>query len=718
MGHPFFEVAPWQGGLHGAQREDEGRPEGERSGGEQRSAPSDSQTFVLEIGSEELPADDLTAALRQLDVAAPELLDELRLEHGGVDVHGTPRRLSVIVHDLAPRQSDLETEMKGPPAEVAFDEEGQPTRAAEGFARSKGVSVHALHVVEEGEKRYAAAVVREEGRPAMEVLAEALPELIAGLRFEKSMRWNETNVAYSRPLRWIVALFGSHVVPFTYAGVESGDTSRGLRPYDSPPIRIEDAANYEQLMAANGIVIDVAKRRAIIEANGGQLAAEKGGGIPDDPGLLAEVTNLVERPTPLIGSFEERFLDLPAAVLIAVMRKHQRYFPVQGADGDLLPYFVAVRNGDRKHLETVIDGNEHVIRARFADAEFFYRQDTKQPLEAFLPELETLTFQSDLGSMLDKVHRLEKLTPRIAAMLSLSDEEVEAANRAAALSKADLATSMVVEMTSLQGIMGGHYARLSGEPEPVAQAIAEQYEAVSETRPGLALALADRLDSLVGLFAVGLAPKGSNDPFALRRMAIHVVENLIGNGQEFDLRVGLAEAAALLPAPSDEHLLFAVLDFIAGRLEASLRDEGAPANVVRAVLEEKAHNPYAAARATAALQEATEAAEWETLLDAYARCVRITRDQEEAFPLRPEAFTRPAEQQLLAAYEEAAAAKDGTVPTLVASLRQLEPAISRFFEDVLVMDEDPAVRKNRLALLQRVASLAEGVADLSELEGF
>lgn len=717
MGHPFFEVEAWQGGLRGASGEDEDR----RAEAGPSSPAEAAQTLVLEIGSEELPAGDLTDALKQLKAAVPALLDELRLEHGGVDVHGTPRRLSVIVHDLASRQSDLETEVKGPPAEVAFDDEGQPTRAAEGFARSKGLSVEELHVVEEGEKRYAAAVVRREGQPAMEVLAEALPELMGGVRFEKSMRWNETNVAYSRPLRWIVALFGSRVIPFEYAGVASGRTSRGLRPYDSPAIRIDDAASYEQLMAANGIVIDVAKRRAIIEANAGQLAAEKGGAIPDDDqrkGLLAEVANLVERPTPLIGSFEERFLELPAAVLIAVMRKHQRYFPVQGPDGDLLPYFIAVRNGDKEHLERVIDGNEHVIRARFADAEFFYKQDTERPLEAFLPELETLTFQSDLGSMLDKVRRLERLTPRIGAMLSLSEDEVATAGRAAALSKADLATSMVVEMTSLQGVMGGHYARLSGEVEAVARAIAEQYEAVSETRPGLALALADRLDSLVGLFAVGLAPKGSNDPFALRRMAIHIVENLIENEQAFDLRVGLAEAAALLPAPSDEHLLFEVLEFIGGRLEALLRDDGAPANVVRAVLAEQAHNPYAAARATAALAEATEAVDWETLLDAYARCVRITRDREETLALRPDAFTMAAEQALLAAYQEEAAAKDGTVPALVASLRQLEPAITRFFDDVLVMDEDPAVRENRLALLQHVAALAEGVADLSQLEGF
>ncbi|MDX1665092.1 MAG: glycine--tRNA ligase subunit beta, partial [Candidatus Promineifilaceae bacterium] len=313
---------------------------------------------------------------------------------------------------------------------------------------------------------------------------------------------------------------------------------------------------------------------------------------------------------------------------------------------------------------------------------------------------------------------LEALTPRIATMLDLSEEETEVARRAAALSKADLATNMVVEMTSLQGIMGGHYARLAGEPEPVAAAIAEQYETKSATRPGLALALADRLDSLVGLFAVGLAPTGSNDPFALRRAAIQAVENLIANAQPFDLREGIAAAAALLPVNAEEGDEAAVLAFMTGRLEALLRDQGLPATVVRAVLAEKAHDPYAAARAAERLATVVEAAGWETILDAYARSVRITRDLEETLSLRPDALQETAARDLYAAYEQATAAQDGTVESLVSSLRQIEPAITRFFDEVLVMDEDPAVRENRLALLQAVASLADGVADLSQLEGF
>jgi glycyl-tRNA synthetase len=676
------------------------------------------QTFLLEIGSEELPAADLTSALHQLEASVPKLLADLRASYDRIEVLGTPRRLAVIVHRLAGRQADLEMEVKGPPAERAFDADGLPTQAGLGFARSKGVPASELKVVSEGDRRYVAVIVRQEGQPTAAVLARALPDFIAGIKFEKSMRWNQTNISYSRPLRWLVALYGPDIIPFDYAGVRSGRISRGLRPYDSPAITIKEAADYATVMGDNGITVNTAERRQRIWARVVELAAEKGGVVRDDPALLAEVTNLVERPEPFVGNFEERFLALPAEILVAVMKKHQRYFPVYRPDGKLLPHFIAVRNGDEQHLKIVRDGNEHVIRARFADAEFFYSRDSAHNLSDFLPRLGTLTFQVKLGSMLDKVRRLEMLTPAVGKMLGLNDEELTVASRAAALSKADLGSKMVVEMTSLQGVMGGIYGRLNGEPEPVAQAIAGQYEPVSKSRPGLALALADRLDSLAGLFAAGLAPKGSNDPFALRRAAIQIIENLINNRVSLDLREALKTAAALLPVASDENTIQAVLDFITGRLEVFLQDQGYRASIVRAVLAEQAHNPYAASQTAAALAETTQAAGWETLLDAYARCVRITRSLGESYSLRPDAFTLPAEQELLAAYQSASAGMDGTLPSFVTALRHLEPAITHFFNEVLVMDENTAVRQNRLALLQHIANLARGIADLSQLEGF
>ncbi len=676
------------------------------------------QTFLLEIGSEELPVGDLTSALNQLRRQVPELMDNLRLVYQSVEIDGTPRRLSVVVNQLEGRQTDLETVVKGPPAERAFDKDGNPTKAAVGFAKGKGVDVTDLKIVEEGDKRYVAAIVREEGRSAAAVLAEKLPDLIASIKFERSMRWNSSNITYSRPLRWIVALYGPNIIPFTYAGVKSGRLSRGLRPYGSPEIEINEAANYAVIMRKNGVVVAEDKRREQITTIATRLAAEKNGIIPEDPDLMEEVANLVEKPTPLRGCYEDRFLKLPDEVLVAVMRKHQRYFPVYAKSGRLLPYFIAVRNGDERHLDIVVDGNEHVIRARFADAEFFYQNDSKRELSHFLADLDTLTFQTDLGSMLDKVNRLEKLSPEICRMLGLSEEETVIATRAAALSKSDLASKMVVEMTSLQGVMGGIYARLSGESDEVAAAIAEQYNAVSVTRPGLALALADRLDSLAGLFTVGLAPKGSNDPFALRRAALHIIENLISNQIEFDLRAGLSVAASLLPGESEERVLVELLQFINTRLETLLREKGHAASVVKAVLAELGHNPYAAQNTVIVLGEVIKENDWTELLDAYARCVRITRNLHEQFVLKPSEFQIEPEHELLSAYQKAASNGDGRLATFIVSLRQMLPAITRFFDEVLVMDENKAVRENRLALLQHISLLTKGIADLSYLEGF
>ena len=688
--------------------------------GGQGGSDDKAHALVLEIGSEELPPADLSSAMQQLQTAFPALLDQLRLGYESLEVHGTPRRLVVMVSGLAARQTDLESVVKGPPADRAFDADGQPTAAALGFARGKGVEVADLQVVEEQGRRSVAALVRETGRATVEVLGEALPDCLAGITFDRSMRWNASNLAYSRPLRWLLALYGPQQVPFSYAGIDSGRRSRGLRPYGSPEIVIDDAGTYASVMQQNGVVTDSEARRALIRDAAADTAAQQGGVWREDADLLDEVTHLVERPTLFCGRFEDRFLELPPEVLVAVMKKHQRYFPVYAADGSLLPHFIGVRNGDAEHLDTVTAGNEHVLRARFADAAYFYGKDTGQSLSEFLPRLRTLTFQVDLGSMLDKVHRLERLTPQVAQLLGLSESETATATRAAALSKADLATSMVVEMTALQGTMGAHYARLSGETDAVAAALAEQYQQVTATPAGLALALADRCDSLLGLFAAGLAPRGSNDPFALRRAALGIIETLIANRASCDLRRLLRLAASLLPVSADDATQEAVLQFIIGRLDGVLRDRDYPASVVKAVLAAQGHDPYAASQAAHELNDALAAADWPNLLTAYSRCVRITRSLDDTLTLRPGAFDLPAEKALCDAYQSAAKALDGnaSVTRFIAALRNLEPAITTFFLDVLVMDEDPARRDNRLALLQGISALPGGIADLSQLEGF
>jgi len=684
--------------------------------------------LLLEIGTEELPAGDLTSAIEQLEKQTPKLLAEARLEHGEVCVTGTPRRLVVYVEGLAPKQQDREKMVKGPPAKVAYDAEGKPTQAALGFARGQGVSVDDLEVQDMDGGQYVVATKVEEGKPAPEVLAGMLPQLISSLHFDMTMRWNESGVAFSRPIRWLVALLGDQVIPFEYAGVQSGSTSRGLRPLGSPELTIENAGPYFDVMAVNSIVVDVDERRESIEQQINRLATEVGGRIPEDPALLEEVTNLVERPTAVRGTFEEEYLSLPRDVLITVMKKHQRYFPVisDSDSADLLPYFIAVRNGDDQHLDLVRRGYEEVLRARYADADFFYEADTSKPLEDFLPRLDTLTFQEKLGSMLEKSQRLEQLVPPLGQMLGLSEKEITTATRAARLCKADLATQMVVEFTSLQGVMGQEYARKSGESDGVAQAIFEHYlprfagDVLPETQPGLVVGLANRLDSLVGLFAVGLAPTGSADPYHLRRDALGVVNNLIAAELSFDLREGLKAAAELLPVEVPEGTLEQVLDFITGRLEGVLREQGYRYDAVAAVRAERRHNPYLAAKTVRAFARWIERDDWMDTLNAYARCVRIVREYGETFPLHPDGFVEPATRRLYEAYQtcQAQISPQSTVDELfIAFQPRIEP-INTFFDEVLVMTEDKALRENRLALLQRIARLTKGIVDLTKVEGF
>ncbi len=685
-----------------------------------------SQTYLLEIGTEELPGHDLVDAINQLKVAVPKLLADLRLPHGEIFVSGTPRRLVALVRDLAPGQADEETVVKGPPAERAFDAAGAATAAAVGFARKNGVPVEALEVRQEGAGRYVYAVVRKVGRPTAEVLVAALPGLVAGIKIGKTMRWNSTNVAFSRPIRWFVSLLGETVLPFDYAGLTAGRTTRGPRAAGSPELEVTRADAYLPLLAGQHIIVDREARRAEVARQVAALAAEVGGAVPDDPALLDEVTDLVEQPTALRGNFAADYLRLPKEVLITVMKKHQRYFPVVDAAGKMLPHFIAVRNGPSDYLAVVQAGNEGVLLARYADADYFFRTDTGRKLADFTPRLATLTFQEKLGSMLDKVARVQKLTPVLAPMLGLGEAELAAAERAAALFKSDLATQMVVELTSLQGIMGREYAKLSGEPEAVAQAIFEHYlprsqgDSLPATKPGLLLGLANRLDSLVGLFAVGLAPTSTADPFGLRRDALGLVQALAGLAQPFDLRPALAATAAEMPVPVSPQVLADVLAFIRDRLYVWLRDQGLPHDVVSAVLAEQAHDPARAAQAARHLAALTQAPDWGDILTAYARCKRIVRNLPEVYPMAPERYGEPATRGLYAASESAnqRISESADVSMLGSVLRDLQGPINRFFTDVLVMAEEPAVRQARLGLVQRIAALADGIADLSQLQGF
>ncbi|MCA9902284.1 MAG: glycine--tRNA ligase subunit beta, partial [Anaerolineae bacterium] len=497
--------------------------------------------FLFEIGVEEMPAQDTTDALAQLQALAPTLLEELRLDYTALQVFATPRRLVISAEQVAPRQRDVERVERGPSAQIAFDADGKPTKAAQGFARGKGVSVEDLRVEELDGGRYVVATVRETGRPAVEVLAEKLPGLIASIKFGKSMRWNASGIAFSRPIRWIVALLGEAAISFSYADVHSGRVTCGLRPFGSPEHRIDDVGSYFDTLLTQGIVLDTAARRAKIVEQITALAGEVEGQILEDDALLDEVTNLVEAPTALRGRFEHEYLRLPREVLVTVMRDKQRYFALEDASGKLMPYFIAVRNGDTQHLDKVTDGNEQVLRARFSDANYFFAQDTQKKLGDFLPRLSTLTFQEELGSMLDKNNRVAALVKAVGTRLGVKNADVQTAVEAARILKADLATQMVIEMTSLQGTMGREYALLSGYPKAVADAIYEHWlprgagDALPGAQAGTLLAITDRLDSLVGLFAAGLAPRSNADPYGLRRAALGVIQILVAKQIDVDL---------------------------------------------------------------------------------------------------------------------------------------------------------------------------------------
>ncbi len=714
LGYPLMKMAAkWPGAAL-------------QSAGEMPDAPTEAADVLIEIGVEEMPADDVAYAVRLAKASAPALFDELRLNHGGIEVFATPRRIVILAAQVSPRQRDEEFIAKGPPANRAFDSDGKPTRAAIGFARGKGVDVSDLHIKDLDGGTYVTAVVRNTGQPATEVLAKALPDFIAGFKFGKSMRWNGTGVAFSRPVRWIVALFGKVVIPLEFAGVGSGNVTCGLRAHGSPKIEVDGWRGYEATLCRQGIILDSAGRLGAIRQQIETLATEIGGKVADDDALLAEVTNLVEAPTALLGKFDRDFLALPRDVLVTVMRKHQRYFALEDTDGGLMNYFIAVRNGDSEHLDKVIHGNEQVLRARFSDARFFYEADIKKLLRNYLLRLETLTFQAELGSMRAKNDRVAATVEDLGELLGFAADEIAIAREAAQLAKADLATSMVVEMTSLQGIMGREYALREGVAPAIASAIREHWlpegaeDELPASSPGQLLALADKLDSLVGLIAVGLAPKSTSDPFGLRRSALGIIRILAEANLVGDLRTLIRRVANSQPVLAEAGIRQQVFEFVKTRLEGWLIDKtSAPRDVIRAVLAEQAYNPAGAIKGVSELAAWVNSDNWELILDSFARCVRITKNETDR-RVSTELFTEPAERDLNQAYLDAAGQlnESSNVDEFLSVFETMAPAVTEFFDNVLVHTDDTVLRNNRIALLQRISAMQAGKADLSELENF
>ena len=683
-----------------------------------------SKDLLLEIGTEEIPAHAMPGMLKELGENAKKALKELRLAHGAVRTLGTPRRLALIVEGLAEKQEDVAEEKRGPSVQVAFDADGKPTKAAQGFARGQGVQAEAL-VTKDG---YVYALVQETGERTEKVLEKMLPELIVGLSLPNSMRWGDLDFRFIRPLRWLVALYGEQVVPFELARVKSSNTSRGHRFLSTGDFTIQDAAHYEEACEKAFVIVDPARRKTEIEEGLVKEAKAHGGIAEITPNLLEEVLYLVEYPTALSGSFEEKYLALPPDAVITPMRDHQRYFPVKAADGRLMPLFLTVRNGGAEYLATVQHGNERVLRARLADAQFFFDEDRKKSLEEHMEKLKTVVFQEGLGTVYEKSLRLEKLAAKIAGAIGASDAEKKAAERAARLSKADLVTGMVTEFTELQGVMGKEYARLDGESEDVALAIDEHYmprfagDALPKTCAGLVVSLADKMDNIVATFSRGLIPTGSQDPFALRRQALGMVHNIIEAGVTVSLRELVnwtMDLLAIQDAAVREKMQADVADFMRLRLKNVLAEAGIRYDIADAVLGDidDVRRVMLAAEAVRAQLAAPDMA---AAVQAFVRVANLAAKAEGEARIDEALFETEEEKELMKAYASAKSAAESLVEAhdyvgIIDDFKDLAEPINAFFDAVMVMAEDADVRRNRLSLLKSIDCLLREVADFSKI---
>ena len=674
--------------------------------------------LLFEIGTEEIPAHVMPHLLEDLAQLAETMLKEHRLSYEKVRTLGTPRRAALIVTGLAERQEDVNTETRGPSVAIAFDADGNPTKAGAGFARGQGVDPSAL-IQRDG---YVYASVHESGAATAELLTSLLPDLVRAIPLPNSMRWGDLDFRFIRPIRWFVALYGTEIVPFTLAGVTSGNHSRGHRTLAPADFVITSAADYEAACEKAYIIVDPERRRAMICEQITETAKACGGTAEITPDLLEEVLYLVEYPTALSGSFEEKYLALPAEAVITPMRDHQRYFPVKAADGSLLPAFITVRNGGKAHLDVVAHGNERVLRARLADAQFFFDEDRKKSLAEHREKLKTVVFQRGLGSMYEKTERLMALTTAIVEEMAEGDADDAAladARRAAELSKADLVTGMVTEFTELQGIMGREYALLDGESPAVARAIDEQYmprfagDELPQTPLGVALSAADKIDNIVGTFSQGRIPTGSQDPFGLRRQALGLVLMLIEQESTMLLSDLVDEACDLydLEEFRDKMQVY-VADFIRLRLKNVLSERGVRYDVQEAVLGDV--DLVADVPVRAAYVERLLASEGgEALVQSFVRVGNIARSVTGG-TVDPALFKAEEEGALLSAYQAAAAARAEGEDTLPAE-QALGKAINAFFDAVMVMDKDARVKENRLSLLKMIDDDLLETADYSKI---
>ncbi|MDL5377393.1 glycine--tRNA ligase subunit beta [Exiguobacterium mexicanum] len=679
--------------------------------------------LLLEIGLEELPAQYVLRSEKQLAERVTTFLTEARVQFGAITVYSTPRRLAVLVKDVEENQQDLTETLRGPAKKIAQDAEGNWSKAAAGFARGRGLSVDDLYFAEEKGVEYVFADRHESGQPTSTLLP-ALEDVVRGMTFPKNMKWGTSSLRYMRPIRWLVALFGAEQIDFEIEGVKTGNVTRGHRFLSKGDVVITEPAAYAETLEREFVVASYEDRKGRIERQIEELASEQGWTVPLDASLLEEVTNLVEWPTALFGEFDARYLELPEEVLITTMKEHQRYFPVYIGE-TLKNYFVTVRNGNAEHLQNVAKGNEKVIRARLADAVFFYEEDQKTKIDEQLVRLDRIVFHEKLGTTGDKVRRVEQLAGTLAPLFNADAAKVA---RAGAIHKFDLVSQMVYEFTELQGVMGEKYALQQGEDAEVAAAIREHYmprfagDASPATSTGAVLALADKLDSIAAFFGIGMIPSGSQDPFALRRQAQGVVQiladwkialpldKLLSQVVDSQLQAGLYDA-------DKEQVKAQLEDFFMLRLKYRLQERQVRYDVIDAVLTTGLAIDRLDARADAV--QAMLASEAKLLIEQLTRVVNIAK-KGEAGDVDPSLFENTEEKELHAAIEATLPETErlveaGDYHQAITSLRALEHPISAYFENTMVMSDVEAIRENRLREMKRLAATIENVADFSAL---
>ncbi|MDU5683658.1 MAG: glycine--tRNA ligase subunit beta [Veillonella sp.] len=679
--------------------------------------------LLFEIGAEEIPAGFMPNILGQLKTLAETKLNDAHLPFESIATYGTPRRLALIVKGLGDTSAEISERHKGPSASIAYDADGNATKAAIGFARGKGLDVADL-VVEDG---YIYAETKTAGVPAKDIVTDMLPQLITGLNFPKSMHWGNLDAKFVRPVRWLVALLDEEVIPVEFATVKSGNVTRGHRFLGADEITIKNAASYVDTLKENFVMVDQDARRELISKQLNDIAASKNASIVWDDDLLEEINYLVEWPTALCGGFEESYLALPDAAIITPMKDHQRYFPLVDQDGKLLPMFLTVRNGSDHSIEVVQAGNERVLRARLDDAKFFFNEDRKKPLIDRQDGLTKIVFQEGLGNLADKTERLLTLGRVFSEECELHEDARVVLERATELAKTDLTTGMVTEFTELQGVMGKEYALLDGESPEVAEAIFEQYlprfagDVLPQTEAGKVLSIIDKVDNIVATFSRGLIPTGSQDPYALRRQTIGILNILLGSEWNISLRPIIVESMNLLNVPADkqDELLGQVEEFITLRLKNIFLDREVPHHVIDLLL---SNNELSVADAEGLVKAllANRIDENVELVQAFTRMYNLVKDV--TYTGVDESLLKEDAERAL--YEMATKASEASIDAwdkndydaVVAVPATLVPAINKFFEDVMVMDKDEAIKANRLQLVRLAYSVMAIIGDISALK--